>query len=355
MGIRLVSLMFAVMLYGLSAGAQDSLKRFRFTGYAEAYYSFDLNRPADNRKPPFFYSFNRHDQPRFNIAMVDGSYTSGRFRANLGLMAGTYSASNLAQEPQILRHLYEANIGLRIGQQLWLDAGVMPSHIGLESAIGKDCISLTRSIMADNSPYFESGARLSYTKGKWYAALLLLNGWQRIRPIPGNTLPSFGHQLQFKPNERLTLNSSSFIGTDKPDAERRMRYFHNFYMLIQASGKVDLQFAFDVGAEQQGKGSSRYHNWWTTVGGFRFKPFPRLWFCTLMEYYADQGGVLTTTDTGLPLQTFGFSETADVHINKYLQWRVEWRYLNGRGKIYERNGIPWQSNNAITTSLAFSW
>lgn len=355
MGWKCNSVIFFLMLASSVALAQkDSAQHFTFTAYAEAYYSYDFNRPGDDLRPPFFYSFNKHNQPRFNIALVDGSYTSDRFRANAGIMAGTYSQYNLAQEPEILRHIYEANAGIRLAGDLWLDIGVLPSHIGMESAIGKDCYSLTRSIMADNSPYFESGARISYGKGKWYAALLLLNSWQRIRPVEGNSLPSFGHQLQYRPSDKITLNSSSFIGTDKPDAERKMRYFHNFYTLVQASAKVDLQFAFDIGAEQVQRGSSQYDTWWTLVSGFRYKPHPGFWLCTLMEYYADKGGVLTTTDAGLPLQTFGFSETADVHINRWLQWRVEWRWLNGREKIYLRNGMQVRNNNAITTSLAFS-
>jgi hypothetical protein len=39
----------------------------------------------------------------------------------------------------------------------------MPSHIGFESAIGKDCATLTRSILADNSPYYEAGVKIDIT------------------------------------------------------------------------------------------------------------------------------------------------------------------------------------------------
>lgn len=59
----------------------------------------------------------------------------------------------------------------------------MPSHIGFESAIGKDCWNLTRSILADNSPYYETGIKLGYTSKneKLYLAGMYLNGWQRIQ------------------------------------------------------------------------------------------------------------------------------------------------------------------------------
>jgi hypothetical protein len=60
-------------------------------------------------------------------------------RANLALMAGTYAQDNLAAEQDALKYVNEANIGIKISKtkNLWIDAGIMPSHIGWESAIGK--------------------------------------------------------------------------------------------------------------------------------------------------------------------------------------------------------------------------
>src|SRR5690606_24702719 len=159
------------------------------------------------------------------------SYENKRVRANLGLGIGSYMNANYAAEEGVLKNIYEANVGIKLSKEhdLWLDAGVMPSHIGFESAIGADCYTLTRSILADNSPYFETGAKLSYStkNGKWDMAVLVMNGWQRIQRVEGNSTPALGHQLTYRPSEKITLNSSSFIGNDKPDEAKQMRYFHN--------------------------------------------------------------------------------------------------------------------------------
>ncbi|OQW43057.1 MAG: hypothetical protein A4S08_10190 [Proteobacteria bacterium SG_bin4] len=71
--------------------------------------------------------------------------------------------ANYAAEPGILGNLYEGNVGLKLSgsNNLWLDIGVFPSHIGFESAVGKDNWTLTRSLVAENTPYFESGAKIS--------------------------------------------------------------------------------------------------------------------------------------------------------------------------------------------------
>ena len=39
-----------------------------FSGYVEAYYQYDFNKPADNNRPGFIYSHNRHNE--FNLTLV---------------------------------------------------------------------------------------------------------------------------------------------------------------------------------------------------------------------------------------------------------------------------------------------
>jgi hypothetical protein len=80
-------------------------------------------------------------------------------------MIGNYAQYNLLTEPTWAQFIYEANVGFKISrkQNVWLDAGIMPSHIGFESAVSADCWTLTRSILAENSPYYETGVKISYT------------------------------------------------------------------------------------------------------------------------------------------------------------------------------------------------
>jgi hypothetical protein len=345
-----------LFLNDLQAQSDSARKRFSFSGYLEGYYSYDFARPEDKQKPSCFYSFNRHNEPNINLALLKGSYLSPAFRMNAAFMAGTYSRYNLAAEPGLLQHIFELNAGVKIGRKsLWLDAGVLPSHIGLEGAIGKDFWSLTRSLMADNSPYVESGMKLGFDSdnGRWYVALLLLNGWQRIKTLEGNTLPSFGHQLQFKPNAKILINSSSFIGTDKPDSVRKMRYFHDLYAIFQLNEKISLQAAFDIGMEQKQKGSGSYHAWHTMLAGVQYKWTGKIRTSARLEYYRDKAGVIVSSETGLPFSVWGVSANTDYQILPNLLWRLELRGLSGREGMFLKQGIAVQSNSAITVSLAF--
>ena len=230
-----------------------------FSGYAEGYYSYDFNKPSNNTKPPFIYSHNRHNEFNINLAFVRGSYNADKVRGTLAIGVGTYMNANYAAEPGTLKNIYEANAGFKIGKKnLWIDIGILPSHIGFESAVSKDCPNLTRSLLADNTPFFEGGVRLNYTSdnGKWFLSGLALNGRQRVTRVEGNSLMSLGTQIQYKPSSNTTLNYSTFIGTDKPDSARLIRVYHNVYGIFQVNKQFGLTAGFDIGTEQTAKGSS---------------------------------------------------------------------------------------------------
>ena len=254
-------LLGAMLITGTNVFAQDSVKLattaspVTFSGYVEAYYQYDFNKPADNNRPGFIYSHNRHNEFNLNLGFLKGSYNTERVRANFAMASGTYMNANYAAETGVLKNIFEANAGIKISKKknLWIDAGIFSSHIGFESAISKDCWTLTRSMLADNSPYFESGAKITYTtdNNKWIVSGLLLNGWQRIKRVDGNSLMSYGTQVQYKPNATTTLNYSSFIGTDKPDSARQWRYFHNLYGIFNVTDKFGITAGFDIGSEQK--------------------------------------------------------------------------------------------------------
>ncbi|MBL7827219.1 MAG: porin [Saprospiraceae bacterium] len=355
-----ISISFFALLLSFSwLTAQENTNPVSISGYAETYYSFDFNEPDNNTRPYFIYSHNRHNEFNLNLGYLKASLNQENVRANLALMAGTYANANLASEPGVLRNVFEANAGVKLSKKanLWLDAGILPSHIGFESAVGKDCWALTRGLIAETSPYFESGARLSVSSDddKWYAGLLLLNGWQRIQRPDGNSTPAFGHQITYKPNDKITLNSSSFIGSDKPDVSRQMRYFHNFYGIFQVSEQVGLTLGFDVGAEQKAKGSSDYNVWYNPVALLRFTPGERLSVCVRGEYYNDPDGVIVSTGTPNGFQIFGYSCNLDYKFSDQVLWRIEGRGFSSKDELFVRDGRAQTSNFAFTTALAVSF
>ncbi len=339
--------------------AQDTSKTINISGYAEIYYLYNFNKPINNNQPSILYSYNRSNEVNLNLGFAKATYSTSKVRANLTFMAGTYTVANLAAEPAALRHIYEADIGVKLSSKnnLWLDVGIMPSHIGFESAIGKDCYNVTRSILAENTPYYEAGLKLVYTSKneKWFAAALLLNGWQRIKRPDGNTTPAFGTQITYKPASSITLNSSTFLGNDKPDSTRQMRYFHNFYGIFQLNKKFSLITGFDIGAEQKSKGSSAFNSWYSPILVARYNVDPKWTAGARVEYYYDKKGVLISTGTSSGFKTLGYSANIDYTLHENAIWRIEVRSLNSKDKIFEKSTSSFSSTTTwIVTSLAIS-
>jgi len=346
-----------------TAQAQDSTASapsFSVSGYLEAYYNYDFNRPKNNTTPSFMYNFNRAGEVNLNLGFIKGAYSGERVRANLALAVGTYMNANYAAEPGVLRNIYEANAGIKLAKKanLWLDAGIMSSHIGFESAIGKDNWTLTRSLVAENSPYFESGAKLNYTTddGKLYLAALYLNGWQRIQRVDGNTTPAFGTQVTYKPSAAVTLNYSTFIGHDKPDSVRQMRYYNNVYGIFQVSPHWGITAGFDYGTEQKEKGSSSYNRWLVPVMIVRYSPGAKINLAVRGEYFQDEKGVIISTGSPDGFKTWGFSANMDYAVTGSLLWRIEARTLSSEDAIFsQRDGSMSKGNTFLTTSLAISF
>jgi hypothetical protein len=356
-------LILLLTLSGLSAtNAQEAVAPvgpFTFSGYLEAYYSYDFGQPENHVRPQFFYSYNRHNELNLNLGYAKVNYAKDNIRGNFALMAGTYAQYNMAAEQDLLQHVYEANVGVKISHNnnLWIDAGIMPSHIGFESAVGKDCANVTRSILADNSPYYEAGVKIGYTSKseKWYLAAMYLNGWQRIRKIDGNQTPAFGTQLTFKPTEKVTLNWSTFAGNEQPDSIRKWRYFNNFYGQFKLSEKVNLTAGIDIGAQQVAKGSSDYNLWYSPVLIAQYKPLPKIQLAARAEYYEDKQGVIIATGTAKGSRTYGFSANFDYLPASNVIIRVEARSLNSKDAIFLKNNQPANNNVFITTALAISF
>jgi hypothetical protein len=325
----------------------------------EAYYSYDFNEPEDGNRAPFVYSFNRHNEINVNLGFLKAAYHSQTIRGNMAIMTGTYANANLAAEPGVLRNILEANAGVKLSddKEVWIDAGIFASHIGFESAIGKDSWNLTRSILADNTPYFESGVKLSYTTedGRWFLSGLILNGWQRIQRVPGKSLPSFGTQITFKPSDKTLINSSTFIGTDSPDSTRVMRYFHNLYAIVQITDRLGLTLGFDYGIQQSAPKSASYNPWWSPIAIARVTISNKVSMDFRAEYYQDEHGVIIATGTPNGFKTSGISTNLDYKISDNATWRIEVRNFRSKDQIFTKDSDVVRNNSFVTTALAISF
>jgi hypothetical protein len=326
-----------------------------FSGFLDVFYVYDFNQPQGTKRQPFVFNHNRHNEFNLNLGFVKLDVKHLKYRANLALQTGTYSNDNYSAEPGFLKNILEANVGLSLNTKnnLWIDAGVFASHIGFETAVSADNWTLTRSLLAENSPYFLSGAKLTYKPNdKLEIAGLIVNGWQRIQRLQGNSLPSFGTQINYRPTEKVVFNWSTFIGTDDPDNTRRMRYFNNFYGQFQFTEKFGLIAGFDIGTQQRIKESSIYDLWFSPVLIGQYAINKTCKTALRAEYYQDETGIIIPSSTPNGFKTTGLSLNFDYSPTNKIICRIEGRWLSSEDKIFETNSTLTDNNFIIAASIA---
>jgi hypothetical protein len=357
-----------VFLYSLSFnlffGQQDvqlkdsswnSKPEIKLSGFLDVYYVYDFNSPKGYNRHDFLYNHNRHNEFNINLALMKLSLEHSKYRSNLSFQAGTYVSDNYIKEEGVFKFLNEANVGLSLNKKnnLWIDFGIFNSHIGFENAISSENLTLTRSLLAENSPYFLTGSKLTYSlKSNIELSALVLNGWQRIRRLEGNSLPSFGTQLKFEKTKKIVLNWSTFVGTDSPDSIRKMRYFNNFYAQFNSQKKINILLGFDFGLQQKEKNSTAYDLWLSPIVISQYLINKNFKTAFRIEYYQDKNGVIIQNDMNLEFGVFGFSWNFDYSPNDNLICRFETRLLKSQNDYFKVKDNFTNLNYSIVFSTA---
>ncbi len=334
---------------------QDSSKvKVDFSGYIETYYSYDFNKPETKQRQSFLYNHNRHNEFNVNVAMLKSSISYDNYYAKIAVHTGTYVQDNYSNED--VKFLNEAYIGAYLdkNQTTSVDVGVFASHIGFETATSAGNLNVTRSILAENSPYFLSGIRFNYKPNdKWTFVGILNNGWQRINKTNRDALPAFGSQIVYKPSSKSTFNWSTFIGDEPIGTDLRTRYFNNLYWDCQWTDKWRTILGFDYGLQKQISGEE-YANWYSPVLIAQYS-FDKKWQLSYRsEYYQDKENVIIASNYG-SFKTLGNSLNLDFVPNPKVKVRTEARWLHTQEEAFKTSGGFSKDDFFITTIMSFEF
>jgi len=347
--------LFCLILLSSSSFAQESVwetpPEIKFGGYIETYYSYDLNQAANAKRQPYFFNYNRHNQFNLNLGILRFDLKHPRYRGAFALQAGTYVNDNYINEASSLKNIHEAHVGIALDKKsrFWIEMGILPSYIGCESAMGMDNPTLTRSLVAENSPYFMSGAQVSYESEKWTAAIILNNGWQRITRVPKTSAPGVGSQVQYHPSKRLTLNWSSFSGSDFPDSLHRNRYFQNFYLQGKLGKKSSITLGFDYGLETSGVNEISNKEWLGYLFIFHHQFNSRYAAALRLEQFNDPRYAVVSQAAAGAFRASGASLNFDYQPIKSFMLRLEARYLQSE------NALFWKQQSFAKNTLNFTF
>ena len=332
-------------------------KGLQISGYLDVYYGYDFSKPKGNDKP-YFVSMARHNEMNINLAYVEIKFSSDKVRAKFTPGFGTYINSNYANEPGSLKNLVEANVGIKLYKNIWLDAGVLGSPYTNESAISKDHLMYTRSFAPEYVPYYLSGVKLTVPMSKKVTAYLyLLNGWQVIRD--NNDKKSIGTQLEIRPNDQLLINWNTYTGNEQSELtpDFRTRYFSDIYLIYTPLAKFSATACVYYGVQERKNnvGTKSNSEWFQAniIGKYNFTD--KFSISSRLEYFDDPESVQITPliDTGVEgFSSYSASLCLNYKITPYALFRLESRSFFSEQKVYlNENNIPSQNNQWAVANL----
>ena len=332
--------------------------------FIDSYVAFDSGRPRSLDRA-FTTQAARHAEFNVNLAHVEATLTAPRVRGRLAVQAGTSVQVNYAGEPRVggtsgpelARVLQEAYAGYELRRGLWIDAGVFFSNVGMEGWISRDNPTYTRSLVADYSPYYSSGARLTWQAASSLALRVdVVNGWQTISE--NNEDKTLGVRIDQSLGHASTV---SWYGLAGREAAGQLRFFNGVGVRTRPTERVEITAQIDVGREgaPDTVGTTAPARVWH--GGMvivRWMMTPRAALVARGERYADPQQVVAVTGTPTGLRATGGSLGLDIHPLPQLLWRSELRTLSNRGAVFpdrRREAGVSSRNTVVVTSLAVSF
>ena len=367
--LGLASLMAPVAMHA-QASPPDTTTHVTWGAFVDGYYAWDFQQPSNFDRSfaggaLFTTQPARHNEFNINLAYVEAKLDGQRLRGRIALQTGTSVQSNYSGEPangqvsgpSLARYIQEAVVGVKLAENVWVDGGIFFSHLGMEGWISRDSPTYTRSLVADYSPYYQSGAKLTWAATpKLTAQLDVVNGWQNISE--NNRGKGVGIRLDYAPMANSTLSYYNFFSQE---AGTRLRSFNGVGAKI-AKGRATVLAQFDIGMQDDSDGSNGSATWYGFTAIARGQVTPTVALSARVERFDDKHQVIIATGAlkETPNAAFrgnGASVGLDWSPQSRLVWRTELRgFMNDRAVFSDgRSGSLSKRNAFVVSSLALTF
>ncbi|MEP6764688.1 MAG: outer membrane beta-barrel protein [Gemmatimonadaceae bacterium] len=350
--------------------ASDTTVKISFDGFVDGYYAWDFGRPTNFDRSfaggaLFTTQPARHNEFNVNLAYVALRLDGARIRGRIALQAGTSVQFNYSGEPtngqvsgaSLARNIQEAFVGVMVSPNIWIDGGIFYSHMGMEGWASRDNPTYTRSLVADYSPYYQSGVRATWAAtSKLTAQLDIVNGWQNISE--NNNGKGAGVRLDYAKSSSTTF---SYYNLVSQEAGTRLRVF-NGVGAKSTVGRTTLLGQFDFGMQDNSNGSGGSANWYGVTAIVRQQITPTVAISGRVERFDDQHQIIIATgsvdaQTNGPFRANGASIGLDWSPQRRLAWRSELRAFQNTSAVFPNGSAnsPSKNNAMVVSSLALTF
>lgn len=329
-----VLIIFLFINYNLLALKQklndkDSLE-IKFKGYIDLYYATDNDNNSsvitDNRRQLGNLNVKKN-QFDLNTAQFSIIGTSDKIKFNLTLHQG--ALNRFAYEPFTKYNLLqEANFGVNLYENIWIEGGIFPTHIGSESFLVKDNWFSSHSIMTNFEPFYQEGFVISKTNENFKLQLWVMNGYGIFDDI--NNDKTIGYYLKYNLKQNFNFSISGNIGNELPiEFSKAVRYHNNFILDYKFDENLHTKLSIDNCFEKQN----------SVLGGslsLKYHIYDNFFIASRLEYFDDKNGVLEKIINLKDNKLYGLREATGIsiaseykpNINSYIKFETRYLHFN---------------------------
>lgn len=326
--------------------------------FVDTYYATSAWRPA-SRDRQFLTQPARDREFNINLAHLEAAIDQQQVRGRLAVQFGTSVNANYQFEStsekysnQLShRNIQEAYVGYQLMDKLWLDAGIFFGNIGVESWISHNNWNYTRALMADNTPYYATGAKLTYALApSLQLQLLVMNGWQVITPT--NRDKSLGTQVVWQISPKWKISHAALAGNVAPDdTTTQYRFYSNLILQFSPWSSLNFALSADAGAQKNAQNNA-YRHWYTGALHARYLLNAQWNVALRLEYLLDKDQVLITTATENGFQVVGFTTNLNYMPEEYYLLRFEYRNFFSKDSIYQFSDVRRPQEHMFTAAMS---
>jgi Putative beta-barrel porin-2, OmpL-like. bbp2 len=313
---------------------ESFVSRLRPEGGVDVYYGHNFNRPADgaNFIPGTGTTARRDNEFSLNLASLGVSVDPEPVGLHVLVGFGTSVEVLHAAEPvgpsigpRVWRYLQRVSLAYAHGP-LTLEAGVYPSHIGLESLQSQLNWTYTRSWMGELSPYYQTGLKGTWKlSDAWSAQLHLINGWQTIGE--NNRGKALGTQVAYA-GERLSAAFNTFIGEEGSGGTEGLRLFGDVVATYKVTDAFSIAGTADVGTQNR---PGQDEAFWYGVGlDARVQLARPVAVAARAELYDDRDGLIS----GMAQRLAEGTLTLEVRPAEHLVLKLEARHDRSTADVF---------------------
>ncbi|MCM4160111.1 porin [Antarcticibacterium flavum] len=251
MKIRKIAFLITFLFLWRGVMAQENSSSLAFSAYTDVYYSYFSNEMEPNALQPFTTVSPRSERFGLNVAQIGLAYDSQFVRANLILHWGDIAKATWSEE---YNNVQEANLGFKLANGWWIDAGFFATHIGTESFLPKNDFLSSTAVATYNEPFYQAGAKLTYEgSDDFYTEFWVLNGYNRF--LDNNNAKSIGVLFSYNFSENTSLTYTNLLGTESAEgsAVKQYRIYQNLYLNTVLTERLILIVGGDVGTQSNSK------------------------------------------------------------------------------------------------------